>query len=199
MRVNRKLAVTVILGIWAAGPPPAALRSPTAAVAQESADTRVDFESARREIQNFEAAIYAIINETFANPYGLVNRPKGVYLPGYGDMFAFLVNIQRAVIKTPWGEVRGAQEVTPAQKKQRMAELTDRLVRLLLDRGTSLTQLRPDESVAIVAFFEDRNFPDEENQSRTIVLSALKKDLEEWSRRADRWKEFKQRMKIVEY
>jgi len=56
-----------------------------------------------------------------------------------------------------------------------------------------------DESVSIIAFFEDRNFPDEESQSKTIVLSAKKRDLEELARKEDRLKEFKQRMKTVEY
>lgn len=189
----------VIFGILVTGSVPLTLEAQVAGVTQDNTETRVDYESVRREIQNFESAINDVISGTFSNPFGLVNRPKGVYLPGYGDMFTFLVNIQRAVIKTPWGEVKGGQPITPAQKKQRIEELTDKLVRALLDQAGNLTQLHLNESVAIVAFFEDRNFPDEGNQSKTIVLSASKKDLEEWSGKPERWKEFKQRMKIIEY
>jgi hypothetical protein len=46
---------------------------------------------------------------------------------------------------------------------------------------------------------EDRNFPDEPSENKTIVLSVLKRDLDEFGNRSDRLKEFKQRMKIVEY
>ncbi len=166
---------------------------------RESGEPKVDYAAARREIQSVESAINALLNATFANPFGLVNRTKGVYLPGYGQVFNFLINIQRAVISTPFGEYASGQEITPAQKRKRIDELKDRLVRLMMQHGPALQQVRPNELVTVVAFFEDRNFPDEESQNRTIVLSAVKRDLEEWASRQDKWLEFKQRMKIIEY
>ena len=167
--------------------------------AQENPDPRVNYDSVRREIEGFESAIDGVIRETFSNPWALVNRPKGVLLPGYGQVFTFLVNIQRAVIKTPFGDYRGGQVVTAAEKKKRIADLEDRLVRVLLDHASALDQVRPTESVAIVALFEDHSFPEEDNQNKTIVLSTIKKDLDEWAQQPDRWREFKQRIKIIEY
>jgi len=166
---------------------------------REAAETKVDYDSARREIQQLETVINGLLKETFINPFGLVNRTKGAYIPGYGQVFNFLVNIERAVISTPFGEYRSGPTITTGEKKQRIEDLKDRLVRVLLDNASGMRQLRAGESVTIVAFFEDRNFPEEERQNRTVVLSALKKDLDEWSARPERWKEFKQRMKIVEY
>lgn len=169
------------------------------AVAQENADPRVNYDSVRREIEGFETAIDGVIRETFTNPWALVNKPKGVLLPGYGQVFSFLVNIQRAVIKTPFGDYRSGQVVTAAEKKKRIADLEDKLVRVLLEQASALDQVRPTESVAIVALFEDHSFPEEDSQNKTIVLSTVKKDLDEWAQQPDRWREFKQRIKIIEY
>jgi hypothetical protein len=69
----------------------------------------------------------------------------------------------------------------------------------LQNSGDNFPQLRKDERVAIIVFVEDRNIPGEANENKTIIMSALKKDLDEFGHRNDRLKEFKQRMKIVEY
>jgi len=166
---------------------------------QDTADFKVDYSVARREIQNVEGVIDKEISTTFSNPFALVQKTKGVYLQGYGVLFNFLVNIHRAVIETPFGVVRRDKEINPEQKKRRIEELKEKLVRVLLDQGDNLKQVRKDESVTIVAFFEDRNFPDEENQNKTIILRAFKRDLDEMARKENRLKEFKQRMEIVEY
>lgn len=166
---------------------------------QGAANVQVDYASARREMQDFEGVINSLLAQTFTNPFGLVQKPKGVYLPGYGQMFSFLVNIHRAVINTPFGQYTKGEEISPQQKRKRIEDLKDKLMHLLFDRGSGLRQVKENEYITIVAFFEDRNFPDEENQNKTIVLSASKKDLDEYSQKQDQWSEFKQRMKIVEY
>jgi len=179
----------------------ALLAIPSAAGGQEAAraGAKVDLASARLEIQNFEEIINGVLNESFTNPFGLVQEPKGAYLPGYGDMFSFLVNIHRAVINTPFGKYTRKNPISTEEKKERIEDIKDKLIRLLMNRGVDLRQVRTDESVTIVAFFEDRNFPEETSQNRTIVLSATKKDLDEYAKKQDKWQEFKERMTIVEY
>ena len=142
--------------------------------AQEGPEIRSDFATTRREIRQFEAILNDVLSSTFASsPFALVQEPKGVYLPGYGVTFSFLINIHRAILKTPFGDVRQGVEVTPELKK--------------------------DEFVTIVAFFEDRNFPDEPNENKTLLLSVQKKDLDELGHKNDRAAEFRQRMRIIEY
>jgi len=167
---------------------------------QEPPEARVDYSVARREIQSLEAAINGAIGSTFTGLFAQVGKTKGVYLQGYGLMFDFLVNIQRSVTSTPFGEFRDPRrEISPEQKKRRIEELKEKLVRLMVERGDSLRQLRKDESVTIVAFFEDRNFPGDENQNKSIVLRAFKKDLDELARKENSWRELFRRMEIVEY
>ncbi len=163
-------------------------------------DIGMDPASARKEILNFEAALNNAITATFSSsPFALVQKPKGALLQGYGVSFSFLINIHRAVINTPFGEVRTQPDITPELKKRKIDELKDRLIRVLADNGDGLKQLRPNDTVSIVLFLEDRNFPDEPNENKTIVLSVLRKDLDDLGRGGDRWKELKPRIKTVEY
>jgi hypothetical protein len=164
------------------------------------AAARIDYAAARHEIEKFEATLNEVIGSSFSSSsFALVHRPKGAYLQGYGATFTFLINIHRALVNTPFGEYRPYKEVTPEQKKKRIDDLKDRLIRALSDQSGSLRQLRKDDVVAIVAFMEDRNFPDEPNENKTIIISASKKDLEEAGRKDDRWRELKQRVKVIEY
>ncbi len=82
---------------------------------------------------------------------------------------------------------------------QRIEDLKEKLIRVLQKNGDGIRQLRKDDNITIVAFIEDRNFPDEPNANKTIVMISSKKDLDELGHKDDRFKEFKQRMKIIEY
>jgi hypothetical protein len=171
-----------------------------AARGPQDVDLKVDYSVARREITAFENVLSGVVVSTFSSsPFALVQKPKGVYLPGYGVTFNFLVNVHRAVIDTPFGQIRNRNDATPELKKKIIEDLKDKLIRALLDNGDSLKQLRREDSISIVAFTEDLNFPDEPNQNKTIILTVVKKDFEDVARKDDKWKEFKQRMKIVEY
>ncbi len=166
---------------------------------QSNPDPRPDYSSARREMQSFQSILDTVISSTFnAAPFAMSQKTKGVYLQGYGMTFTFVVNIHRALLNTPFGQAR-LYDVTPEQKRRRIEDLKERLIQVLYQKGDSLRQVPKDESVTIVGFIEDRNFPDEENQNKTFILSVTRKDLEELTHGEDRTREFKQRMKIVEY
>ena len=160
----------------------------------------IDYASARREIQAFETVLNNVISATFnSSPFALVQKTKGAYLPGYGLSFYSLINIHRAMVNTPFGEIRRFEDITPEMKQRRIGELTEKLMRALQENGESFRQLRSEETVTIVAFFEDRNFPEEANQNKTVVMSASKRDLQELGSGSERLKEFKQRLKVIEY
>jgi hypothetical protein len=166
---------------------------------QDSGETKIDYSSTQQDIFRFENVVNDVINSTFSSsPIVVVQTAKGAYT-GYGISVFFRVNIHRAVVNTPFGQVRSRAEISPELKKKRIEELKEKLIRALQENGYNFRQLRKEDCVSIVAFIEDRNFPDEPNENKTIVMSAFKKDLDELGRKTDRLKEFKQRMKIVEY
>ncbi len=168
---------------------------------QENAETKMDYASTQQDILRFEAAVNDAIYSTFsASSFAVVQKTKGAYLEGYGVSFAFLVNIHRAVVNSPFGDIiRSRTDVTPDLKRRRIEELKEKLIWVLQDKGDMFRQLRKEDWVAIIAYIEDRNFPGEPNANKTIIISALKKDLDELGHKGDRLKEFKQRIKIVEY
>jgi hypothetical protein len=158
---------------------------------------KVDYAAINQEIQKFEAVINNVIASSFSpSPFAIVQKTKGAYLQGYGISFSFLINIHRAVVSTPFGQ---REEVTPKLKNRRIEELKEKLIGALQYNGDIFRQLQKEYNVTIIAFFEDRNIPDEPNINKTLIISALKKDLDEFSHRKDRLTQFKQRIKIIEY
>jgi hypothetical protein len=167
---------------------------------QEAAEKEINYASAQQDILKFETVIDDVIGGTFrSSPFALVQKTKGAYLKGYGISFAFLVNIHRAVVTTPFGRKQSRAAATPELKKKIIEELKEKLIQALQSNGKGFRELGKQDRVTIIAFIEDRNFPDEPNANKTIILSALKKDLDELGNNNERFKEFKQRIKIVEY
>jgi hypothetical protein len=197
IRMASRLNVLLLFALWAFG-----FSFPIYSFggSQDGADARVDYAATREGILKFEDAIDTVINSSFsANPFAVVQKTKGAYLQGYGVSFTFLINIHRAIIHTPFGQVRTRNAFSSEEKVRRIEELKEKLIQALQGSGDSFSQLRKDERVAIIAFVEDRNIPGETNANKTIIMSTLKKDLDELGHRNDRLREFKQRMKIVEY
>lgn len=168
--------------------------------AQNSGETKTDYPGASREIQSFEIAINGAIQRKFSGPFGLVSPPKGGYLPGYGYVFNFVVNIKRGMTSTPFGMVKIGEELSSEEKKRRIDGLKDELVRILLNSGAGVVKLQKNESIAIMAYFEEFNpLVPEGKETKTLILSISKSDLSDLPDRQDRYNEFKQKVKIVEY
>ena len=193
--LKRVVAVLALLGITGLAPAPRSFGGN-----QTGSEGGVDYASVQQDILRFESVANSVISSTFSSsPFAVVQKAKGAYLEGYGISFAFLVNIHRALLNTPFGQVRRGAEVTPELKKQRIEELEEKLMRLIQENGKSFRQLGKDDHFTIIAFVEDRNFPDEPSANKTIVMTALKKDMDEFGNQQDRFQEFKKRIKIVEY
>jgi hypothetical protein len=167
--------------------------------ATEGSSFRPDYPAVNLEIQKFEARVNKTILGVFDNNRTVMTGiAKGAYLQGYGLALSFTVNIYRGMLETPFGRVQ-TDDMTPDQKRRRVEDLKEKLSRILFETGANLKQIRGEDTIAIIGFIEDRNFLGEPNQSKTVVLSVLKRDLDDASHKEDPWKEFKSRMKIVEY
>lgn len=190
----KKRHVAAVLLLFMIGLPIAAHAS-----GQQGTEVKVDYAAVQQGIVSFEGVITNSINSTFSsNPFAIVQKPKGVYLDGYGLTFAFLINIHTAVINTPFGAIQRGK-VTPELKQKLIQDLREKLIRTLQDNSDVFSSLPREDCVTIVVYIEDRNIPDEPNANKTVVLSAQKKDLDELGHKSDRLKEFRMRMKIVEY
>jgi hypothetical protein len=168
--------------------------------AQDRVEPKIDYSRVSRDIQQFEFAVNDVIGKTFSNPFGLVQKPKGGYVLGYGYVFSFVVNIKLGMTATPFGNLRTGPDITGEEKKQRIDRLKDELVGVLFQKGSELGKQQNGESVAIMAFFEESNPLIPGGQAnKTVVLSVLKSDLDLFANKQERFNEFKQRVKIIEY
>jgi hypothetical protein len=156
----------------------------------------VDYAQMRPSIQKLENGINAAVTAIFGTQ-GMIGKPKGVYLLGYGYSFSFLVNLRWGMINTPMGSYPDSAEISPEQKKQRIEGLKDQLMRILFSQTIGMPQPEKDKSVTITAFFEETNL--DGIVSKTIIMSVLKNDVDELGSKQERFNEFKQRVKIIEY
>jgi len=197
IKTASKCIVAALLLFGISGLPPALYSFETS---QAGSEKKVDYASAQQDVLRFETVVNGVINSTFSSsPFALVQTTKGAYLEGYGYSFTFLVNIHRAVVNTPFGQIKRGSNASPELKKQLIEGLKEKLILLIQESGENFRQLGRDDHVTIVAFIEDRNFPDEPSANKTIVLTALKKDIDEFGHKTERFQAFKQRIKIVEY
>ena len=109
----------------------------------------------------FEAVIDGTMSQTFAPPFGLLEKTQGTYLPGFGLAFSLEVNLYPARSPNPFNmtplskaEIDKAQKV----KQERIATVKDSVPRLLADHAISLRDLSADDSIAVVVhLFEMRD------------------------------------------
>ena len=171
-----------------------------AEASQVRSSENFDYASVHQDILGFEAVVNSVIGDIFsASSFAVVQKTKGAYLADYGISFAFLVNIHRAVLNTPFGPVKRGATPTAELKKQRVEELKEKLILVLQQSSKFFRQLGKEDHITVIAFVEDRNLPDEPNANKTIILTVLKKDMDEFGQRVERFQEFKKRIKIVEY
>jgi len=136
----------------------------------------------KNEMKVFKADIDETMAQTFAPPFGLLEKTKGTYLPGFGLAFSLEVNLYPMRAPNPFNmtplskaEIDKAQKV----KLERIATVKGSVPRLLADHAISLRDLSSDDSVAVVVhLFEmeagDAKLPDQ------LVIETRKSDLDQF-------------------
>jgi len=165
---------------------------------QGAQNGKIDSKQLRAPIRSFENLIAEVVKATLPGDFGVVQDPKGAFVPDTGYNFWFMVNVNRGVINSPFGQLRGP---APSQemKKQKLATLKEMLVQLLYSHGSSMPMLLSrDKTITIVARFEDFT-PDEGTVDKTLILSVTKGDIDESLSKQLSINEFKNRVKIFEY
>lgn len=161
-----------------------------------------DLNALKRDIQFFEEKLDLKLSQLPNAMLAVVDRTKGVYLKGYGIVFTFLVNINRVVITTPFGERRVGKQQTQEEKRRRMTDIRDMLIRTMREDPGSFRSLTPTDAVVVVAHFEDSNELDKTKRTKTVVLKILKRDLDaartEGSK-GDGTEDFRKRVTVDEY
>ncbi len=152
------------------------------------------------EMKVFEAVINETMVQTFAPPFGLLEKAKGTYLPGFGVVFSLEVNLSPVRVATPFNfQPLTKEELARAQKTrlERLETIKTTVPRLLADHASGLRNVSLDESVAVVVHLFPLPDGDEKLPSQ-IVLEVKKSDLDQYSERKLSYGEFQKKINILE-
>lgn len=157
-----------------------------------------DLNLLKKDTRVFEGIIAEIVKQNFPGRFALTGAPEGVYLPGYGVVVSFHLNINRAEIRTPLGVIPGGvKEVRPTEEQFRI--LTRSLLEALSDYGAAFKELPGGERIAISAHVEDRGELDPTESTKIVVLTALKEDLDSVSSGRISQRDFETKVRILQY
>jgi len=152
------------------------------------------------EMRVFEAVIDGTMAQTFAPPFGLLQRTKGTYLPGFGLAFSLEVNLYPMRTPSPFDATPLSKaELEKAQKAklERIATVKESVPRLLADHAISLRNLSAGDFVAVIVhLFEvqpgDTELPDQ------LVIESRKSDLDQYWDKKISYAQLVAKMKILE-
>jgi hypothetical protein len=162
----------------------------------------LDVRSLRVQLEAFQALVNRDIAQAFERPYTLLQDAKGSYLPRFGVVFHMEVNLHPLRLISPFDmrqhtpeELRQARQT----KLERIRQLKARLSALLLEHGTKLTEVPPDQSVAIVVHLF--NLPSEQSEGlpTQVVLETTRSALLEAQARRMPVEEFQKQQVFLEF
>lgn len=160
-----------------------------------------DYDILRGEMRVVSAVIDESMAQTFSQPFGVLEKTKGAYLPGFGVVFALEVNLypvplQELLAARPRTESQLAQELKA--KKERIRTIKQTVPRLLAEHAESLREVKADDQVAVVVhlFFVESGG---QNLPSQVVVQVKKRDLEQYWDKKLTYEQFLKQVRIVEF
>ncbi|MFQ5739457.1 MAG: hypothetical protein ACE5JX_10645 [Acidobacteriota bacterium] len=170
------------------------------------AQNSLNFATLKKDTQVFEKIVDERLKQDFSNPFAITDNPQATYLQGYGVVVSFHLNINRATIRTPWGQIaapRKLGELSTAREARRVASQLGRvraiMIQCLADFGSSIKQLGGHDRISISARIEDRNELDPLRRRTVVVVTASKDDVDLLRMNRISADKFKERVHILEY
>ena len=211
------LICSIAMSLWAGsvaqaqvGRPGASGSRPAATMAREPQPAprpagtlpELDLRSLRVQLEAFQDIVNRSVAQAFAYPFTLLQDAKGVYLPRFGVVFHMEVNLHPMRLISPFDmrpytpeELRTARTT----KLARIRELKARLSALLLEHGTKLTEVPPDQSVAVAVHLF--NLPSEQSEGlpTQVVLETTRAALLEAQAQRMPVEEFQKQQVFLEF
>ena len=155
----------------------------------------------KAEMKVFEAVIDGTMAQTFALPFGLLEKTKGTYLPGFGLVFSLEVNLYPLRNMNPFVNMnplsKAELEKAHKVKGERIATIKQSVPRLLADHAMSLRDITSDDYVAVVVHLFDTD-PGDGGFPGQLVIQAKKSDLDQlWDKKIS-YEELVTRVRILE-
>jgi hypothetical protein len=112
-------------------------------------------------------------------PFVLLGTTRGGYLPGYGAVFTLEVNLVPVAGISPFRPAYTPQEIQNInrQKREKLGTLRAALRPLLVDQAANLSQVPPNEKVALIVSLFNHHWEDTTGLPSQIVLQATRQSL----------------------
>ena len=159
---------------------------------------KIDLTRMRDQIRVLESVLNQNLNQNFPGPFAYLDSAQGAYLPGYGVIFSFELNLSQSPAAGPFGGGRPASAAARRDEENKRREQAKQMAeRVLADFGHSIDQLSPAESLGIVIHC---SAVDEHGlQKSTVIVLAQKRDIDDFrSSKLDRTA-FVSKLQVVEY
>jgi len=141
------------------------------------------------------------IRQTFELPFSLLQDAKGTYLPGFGVAFHLEVNLHPLRIISPFDLTPyTAEELEKAKrdKLERIRQLKSHLGQLLLEHGSSLSAMAPEQNIAVVVHLF--NLPPESRDLPTqLVMLINRRTLLDYQAKRLTAEEFQKAGSVLEF
>jgi hypothetical protein len=134
------------------------------------------------EMKVFEAVVDGTMSQTFAAPFGILEKTQGTYLPSFGLAFTLEVNMYTARTPSPFDRrplTKEELEKERAENERRIANIKESVPRLLADHATSLRNLKSGEYIAVVVHLFSVQAGESELPGQ-LVIEARKSDLDQF-------------------
>ena len=189
MFLRRKTLITLLLSFllctasWVAG----------------SAQDNSNLAALKKGIELFNSVLNQSLTQNFGGPFETLDRARGAYLPGYGVIFTFEVNLTPSPQYGPFGPApKPKSEQAQREEEVRRRDRAESVAEQILGNfGQALTPLAPEESVAIII---QTVAAQPGNIARsTIVIAAPKKLLDERESNSIDQAQFVKKLSVTEY
>ncbi len=152
----------------------------------------------RDEIRVLESVLNQNLTQAFPAPFAYLNAAHGAYLPGYGVIFTFEINLSRPSMGPFEGTPTAATERAKREEaRHKFDQAKDLAQRVLADFSHTLDQLGPDESVAVIVYGSAATAQGVEKS--TAVLRVAKKDVDQYRANALDRAGFMSKVQTLEY
>jgi hypothetical protein len=172
---------------------------PWSSLVANAPQERPDLGELRKQIELFESVLNQSLKQAFGGPFDTLDGAQGAYLPGYGVVFSFEVNLSPVINMGPFNPVptpkrEAAQRAEELRRRDKAKAIADEV---LANFGQTLSSLGPNESVAVIIHTAAAH-PDKVERS-TIVVSVDKKSIEERQANTIDRPQFARKLTTTEY
>jgi hypothetical protein len=161
----------------------------------------MDLKSLKGDTLVFQRILDERLKQGFSDPFAVTGQPQAAYLQGYGIVVSYHLNINRYVVRTPFGEVEAQKGGTFARmnREHQLETVKDISLGCLADYSPAIKQLGAHDRISVSAHVEDRNELDPAKRTTVVIVTALKDDVDLLAMRKISDEDFRKRVTVVEY